>query len=98
MGLTHDKFPNPDSLAARQAAREWASYFRSIRPPGLAADLVSHEVVENDENDESEDPAWYVFWESLAIRDRQGKTRFARTREDSASLPDTGPPAQLKLF
>lgn len=95
MGLTRDKFPNPDSLAARQAAREWASYFRSIRPPGLATDLVSREVVENDE---SEDPAWYVFWESLAIRDRQGKTRFARTREDSASLPDAGPPAQLKIF
>ena len=95
MGLTRDKFPNPDSLAARQAAREWASYFRSIRPPGLETSLASRVVAENDED---EDLAWYVFWESLAIRDRQGKTRFARTREDSASLPDTGPPAQLKLF
>lgn len=95
MGLTRDKFPNPDSLAARQAAREWASYFRSIRPPALAAHLVSREAVENDE---SEDLAWYVFWESLAIRDRQGKTRFAQTKQGSANLPDAGPPAQLNLF
>lgn len=95
MGLTRDKFPNPDSLAARQAAREWASYFRSIRPPGLETGLVSRVVVENDE---AEDLAWYVFWESLALRDRQGKTRFGRTRTDSANLSEADPPAQLNLF
>jgi len=95
VGLTRDKFPNPDSLAARQAAREWASYFRSIRPPGLETGLVSRVVVENDE---AEDLAWYVFWESLAIRDRQGKTRFGRTRTDSANLSEADPPAQLNLF
>jgi hypothetical protein len=95
VGLTRDKFPNPDSLAARQAAREWASYFRSIRPPGLETGLVSRVVVENDE---AEDLAWYVFWESLALRDRQGKTRFGRTRTDSANLSEADPPAQLNLF
>jgi hypothetical protein len=95
MGLTLDKFPNPDSLAAREAARQWVSYFRSIRPPGLASNLTSRAVVE-DENDE--DLAWYVFWESLALRDRQGKTRFGRTRADSANLSKTDPPTQLNLF
>lgn len=87
MGIALHKFPNPESHAASLAARAWDDYYRSLKRPLLSStdrdyeDYV-HEVGHRQAaayEEWAEAVSWIVFWESLAIRDRNGQTKYGKS-------------------